>query len=37
VTTLVIEDEDFFLRAPSKELDGFTYQPYTYPHPLVSD
>lgn len=37
VTQLVVQDEDFFLRAPSLAEDGFTYTPYTYPHPLVSD
>jgi len=31
------EDEHYFLRAPSQELDGFVYTPYTYPHPLTSD
>jgi len=29
------KDRDFFLRPPSKELDGFEYEPYTYPHPLT--
>jgi len=29
-------DRDFFLRAPSHELDGFIYTPYIYPHPLVT-
>lgn len=31
----IILDEDYFLRAPSTTLDGWTYIPYTYPHPLV--
>jgi hypothetical protein len=31
---LIQEDRDYFLRAPTVELDGFTYTPYTYPHPL---
>lgn len=31
------EDSEFYLRAPSYSLDGFTYTPYTYPHPLVTD
>ena len=30
------ENRDFFLRAPSKSQDGFTYTPYKYPHPLRS-
>jgi len=29
-------NEEFFLREPDIALDGFTYTPYTYPHPLVS-
>lgn len=29
------ENEDYFLRAPNQEQDGFTYTPYTYPHPLT--
>jgi len=29
------ENRDYFLRAPTQELDGFTYTPYTYPHPRV--
>ena len=29
-------DRDYFLREPSHELDGFTYTPYTYPHPLTT-
>lgn len=35
--TSIVENEEFFLRAPSQSLDGFTYTPYTYPHPLVTD
>ena len=35
--TSILEDEEFFLRAPNQSLDGFTYSPYQYPHPLVSD
>ncbi len=27
-------NRDYFLRAPSQALDGFTYTPYTYPHLL---
>jgi hypothetical protein len=27
---------DYFLRAPNQALDGFTYIPYSYPHPLTS-
>ncbi len=27
-------NREYFLRAPSQQLDGFTYTPYTYPHPL---
>jgi len=30
-----IENTDYFLREPTLVLDGFTYTPYTYPHPLV--
>lgn len=30
------EGDEFFLRAPSMDRDGFTYTPYIYPHPLVS-
>lgn len=28
-------DVDYFLRAPTQVQDGFTYTPYTYPHPLT--
>jgi hypothetical protein len=28
------ENVNYFLRAPNQTLDGFTYTPYTYPHPL---
>jgi hypothetical protein len=31
------ENIDFFLRAPSLELDGFSYTPYPYPHPLTQE
>jgi len=31
------EDVDYFFRAPNQEDDGFTYTPYTYPHPLVGE
>jgi len=34
---LVLEDRDFFLRSPSLPLDGYTYTPYQYPHPLTAD
>jgi len=30
------EGEDYFLRAPNMEDDGFAYTPYTYPHPLTT-
>jgi len=30
-----VENTHYFLRAPSSELDGFTYTPYEYPHPLT--
>ena len=29
-------EKNYFLRAPNQAQDGFTYTPYTYPHPLVS-
>ncbi len=29
------ENKEYYLRAPSQQLDGFTYTPYTYPHPLT--
>jgi hypothetical protein len=32
----IILDTDYFLRAPNQTLDGFTYTPYMYPHPMVS-
>lgn len=32
---LIQENRDYFLRAPSMELDGFNYTPYIYPHPLT--
>jgi len=28
-------DVDYFLRAPNQTLDGFSYSPYPYPHPLT--
>jgi len=31
----ITEGVDYFLRAPSLELDGFQYVPYSYPHPLT--
>jgi hypothetical protein len=31
------ENVDYFLRAPTQELDGWTYTPYPYPHPLVAE
>jgi hypothetical protein len=30
------ENRDYFLRAPSQALDGFTYIPFPYPHPLTT-
>jgi hypothetical protein len=33
--TLILENRDYFLRAPSLELDGFEYRPFVYPHPLT--
>ena len=33
----VAEDKDYFLRAPNHSDDGFTWTPYVYPHPLVTD
>ena len=29
------ENVNYFLRAPNQAQDGFTYTPYTYPHPLT--
>ncbi|MCW4048002.1 MAG: hypothetical protein NWE99_10680 [Candidatus Bathyarchaeota archaeon] len=29
------QNVDYFLRAPTQAQDGFTYAPYTYPHPLT--
>jgi hypothetical protein len=29
------KNRDYFLRAPSRALDGFTYTPYPYPHPVA--
>jgi hypothetical protein len=34
---LIRKDRDFFMRAPSPGEDGFTYEPYLYPHPLTRD
>jgi hypothetical protein len=31
-----IENVDYFLHEPNQASDGFSYTPYTYPHPLVS-
>jgi hypothetical protein len=31
----VTQNVNYFLRAPNQTLDGFTYTPYTYPHPLT--
>ena len=31
-----VENVDYFLRAPTLAQDGWTYTPYTYPHPLTS-
>ena len=31
----IVLNVDYFLRAPTVALDGWTYVPYTYPHPLV--
>ena len=31
------ENVHFFIREPTLALDGFTYTPYVYPHPLVSN
>lgn len=30
-----VEGVDYFLRAPTQELDGWSYSPYPYPHYLV--
>jgi hypothetical protein len=30
-----IQNVNYFLRAPTLALDGFTYIPFTYPHPLA--
>ena len=29
------QNVNYFLRAPNQTLDGFTYTPFTYPHPLT--
>lgn len=34
---LIQEDRDYFLRAPTLALDGFTYTEYEYPSPLRDD
>ena len=31
----LVENVDYFLRAPNQAQDGFTYTPYPYPHPLT--
>ena len=31
------EDKDYYLRAPNQSDDGFTWTPYIYPHPLVTN
>jgi hypothetical protein len=31
------QNVNYFLRAPDQASDGFTYTPYTYPHPLTAD
>lgn len=31
----IVKDRDYFLRAPSKTLDGFDYTSYIYPHPFA--
>ena len=33
----IVEDVNYFNRAPTVALDGFVYTPYTYPHPLNTD
>lgn len=33
--TIIRENIDYFLRAPTLAQDGFVYTPYTYPHPLT--
>jgi hypothetical protein len=30
-----VENQEYFLRAPTLAQDDFTYTPYTYPHPLA--
>lgn len=32
----LVEEQDYFLRAPSQSIDGFTWTPYSYPHPIRS-
>lgn len=32
----IVEDRDYFLRAPTQQADGFTYASYPYPHPAVA-
>ena len=34
---MILEDRDYFRRAPNAAQDGFAYVPYVYPHPLVTD
>lgn len=34
-TGAYVQNSDYFLRAPTQALDGFTYTTYQYPHPLT--
>ena len=33
----LVQNKDYYLRSPSSAQDGFSWVPYRYPHPLVSN